>query len=479
LRGEVNFFNDVARDFLLLREIDNKKIMLIGPRSNVSGLFHGPLWTYVNYPAYLLGQGNPVVVAWFWILLAIISLGISFYIANKLFSTLSAFVFVLLYSTNLITHLNGMFHSDAPIFLTPLLLFSIVLYVKYKKIRYLLFHLLIVTMIIQLNVGVGIPILILSVLLTIYLIFKDKSWKHLFTFLTVPLFLSNFIVFDLRHDFLLSKSAYAFSQFQRTWRPLPYDFWISNRIDQTINLAVSQNSTFLINALIFVIVLIFTIREIKTAGKYKTLYFLIAYYYLGYMLLSFTNKGVILSHFVYFLVPLTTLWFASFFRGKSLKFFLPILAVVTFINIQKANSYIHSLNTSFIEKVPWSWRSTNKVAQAVIARAGKNPFGYFVFSPDAFAYGPRYAMIYHFKASGVNAYEYTKKPITYIIASPPPENDPYMTHVWWRKNPVKITSDPVWTTQFPSGYTIEEFHLSEEEQNIPHDKTIELGIHFR
>lgn len=267
--GEIHFFNDVARDFLLLREIDSKKIMLIGPRSNASGLFHGPLWSYINYPAYRLGKGNPVVVAWFWFLLAIVSLGIGFYVAKKLFGTLSAFVFVLLYSTNLITHTNGMFHSEAPIFLTPLLYFSIVIYAKYKKIRYLLFHLFIVAMIIQLNVGVGIPILILSGLLTIYLIVKNKSWKHLFAYLLVPILLSNFIVFDLRHDFLLTKSAYAFSQFQRTWRPLPYDFWIKNRIDQTVNLQITQNSNFIINVLIFSLVTIFTIREIKTSKKYK------------------------------------------------------------------------------------------------------------------------------------------------------------------------------------------------------------------
>ena len=63
--GEVNFFNDIARDFLLLQELDQKKIVLIGPRSSTNGLFHGPLWTYINYPAYVLGNGNPVVVACF------------------------------------------------------------------------------------------------------------------------------------------------------------------------------------------------------------------------------------------------------------------------------------------------------------------------------------------------------------------------------------------------------------------------------
>lgn len=45
--GEVNFFNDVARDFFLLQELDEKKIVFIGPRSSTNGLFNGHLWTYI------------------------------------------------------------------------------------------------------------------------------------------------------------------------------------------------------------------------------------------------------------------------------------------------------------------------------------------------------------------------------------------------------------------------------------------------
>lgn len=54
-----------------------------------------------------------------------------------------------------------------------------------------------------------------------------------------------------------------------------------------------------------------------------------------------------------------------------------------------------------------------------------------------------------------------------------------MTHVWWRKVPVGISLEPVENKKFPNGFTIEKFNLSLEEQRIPHDKAIELGIHFR
>ena len=55
-KGEIAFTNDIGRNFLLLQELDYKKIVLIGPRTNFPGVFHGVFWTYLNYPAYLIGR---------------------------------------------------------------------------------------------------------------------------------------------------------------------------------------------------------------------------------------------------------------------------------------------------------------------------------------------------------------------------------------------------------------------------------------
>ncbi|MBI3955289.1 hypothetical protein HY338_02490 [Candidatus Gottesmanbacteria bacterium] len=479
LHGDVNFLSDVARDFLLLREIDEKKIILIGPRSNSSGLFHGPLWSYVNYPVYRLAKGNPVIVGWYWIFLALSALGIGFAIAKKLFGTLAGLTFTLLYATNFITHINGMFHSDAPVFLTPLLFFSMLLYVERKKIRYLVLHLFFVSIIIQLNVGVGIPVLILSTILSLYLIFRRRFWNHLSAFLVLSLTLLNFIVFDIRHSFLLTKSAYAFWQLQKTWNPLPLSFLLINRFNETINLRVIFSENFYLQIFIFLLTVIMTVIEFKKSSKFKSVYLLILYYYLGYMLLTFTNKGVILSHFVYFLAPLSTLWFASFVRGQSKIFMMAILFVIAVFNLQQSVTFIKRLQTDFIGKRQESWKALSLVAETITKRQGNNQFGYFVFSPDAFAYGPRYAMLYNFAKAKAASFEYVKKDVTYIVAAPAPQGDPEMNYNWWRKNPVKIISEPIFTQNFPGGFTIEEYQLSQKEQLIPHDKTIELGIHFR
>lgn len=194
--------------------------------------------------------------------------------------------------------------------------------------------------------------------------------------------------------------------------------------------------------------------------------------------MSFFNKGVLLFHYIYLLIPLTILWLVSFLGTKYRIFFLPLVGIVFYFNFNYIRGQINSQG-SFTGNDYNSWKGLSAVASKVISMQQGEEFGYFVFAPDAFAYQPRYAMIYHFKRSSVKAFEYTKKPITYIIAAPPPPNNPYMTHVWWRKIPVRISSEPVETKKFANGFTIEKFNLSTDEQRLPHDKTIELGINFR
>jgi len=74
-----------------------------------------------------------------------------------------------------------------------------------------------------------------------------------------------------------------------------------------------------------------------------------------------------------------------------------------------------------------SWVSLNAVAQSIITEQKGSVFGYYVYSPDSFAYQQRYAMIYAFHAAHAQAFEYVKKPTTYVVASPPPAGQPFMS----------------------------------------------------
>lgn len=478
LHGEINFFNDVARDFLLLQELDQKKLVLIGPRTNTSGLFDGPFWTYLNYPAYLIGHGNPVVVGWFWILLMVVFLLSGFYMVKKMFGIVSAYAFTLLMSIRFVPHINGVFHAEANIFFIPVFLYTIVRYLQTKNILLLAGHLITCGILIQLNVGVGGPFLLLSTPVIIWNIYQHKLWSHLVTFLLIPLSLGNFIVFDLKHHLQMTQAVLRMSQDHRLFSPL-FDL-IRDRIYHAISLELFEgNVNQIIQLIIFVIVLVASFIQIKQKNKKRAIYLLFAYYYFGFLLFSLYSRTVILYHFIYLLIPLTYMWVTSFLNGKYKIAFALIVILIYALNLKAALSYITYEQTAFMGKNPDSWQGLTKVGQEIISRQKNKPFGYFVFSPDAFAYQPRYALLYTFATARVPATEYVKEATTYIIAQPPPTDDRYMDYKWWVRVPVGITAKPVRTSVFPNGYTVLEYHLSKKEQAIPFDKAIELGIHFR
>jgi len=129
---------------------------------------------------------------------------------------------------------------------------------------------------------------------------------------------------------------------------------------------------------------------------------------------------------------------------------------------------------NFIGKNPDSWKFLFNLSKKVYQQPEKT-FGYFVFSPDAFGYQPRYAMIYTASLFNKQVLSFEKRPITYIIAAP----HPFMKDRWWKENQVNIIGEPELTIPFENGYKIEKYLLSDEQIKIPFDPAINPGIHFR
>src|SRR4029077_19977451 len=113
-------------------------------------------------------------------------------------------------------------------------------------------------------------------------------------------------------------------------------------------------------------------------------------------------KGVLLLHYTLLLVPITSLWLTSFLTGKYKYIFLPIIIVVFLINLQYTSAVVNSPNWANGHDFN-SWKGMTEVANEVVKQEKGNEFGYFVYAPDAYAYQPRYAMIYNFKIANANS----------------------------------------------------------------------------
>lgn len=486
LHGDLRFNADIARDFLLYDELSQKGIILIGPRaSGLSGLFHGPLWIYLNYPAYVIGQGNPIVVGYFWILLNILFLGISYFVASKLFNKSVAYVYVILLSGAMIFFLDSLFNPFGAMLVMPLLLFFIVRYTHTLHWKYFAGCLLVLGAIIQFQMAIGLPLLLLTGLYSGYIILKNKKYLHILLFLLLLLPFSTYLVFELRHNFQQTTAILNMLQGQNSGPFVPYLDRIGNRWEHmTSGIYFSQVWSFslILNNIIACIFAVFLYMRLfikeNRKDKKRLVFALLLYFYVGFYLLSLFLNGRLLYHYTFPLIPLTFLLFSSMILYFNKKIFLGLLLVVVFANYSAVNSFLHERtldrNAAFT-----SWLFHKEVAEKVF-QSEDNNFGYFIYAPDYYAYAPKYAFAYvRSLYDEKKVFLFEKKSITYTVEEPAPPDRLDLTSDYWITSQVKLTSKPVKEYTFRNGYKVKKYVLTESELASPIDPIAADWLHYR
>lgn len=79
----LTFGYDQARDAYVSQQILKGDFKILGPPSSTPGLYHGVFYYYLLAPAYYLGNGNPIVAAYWIALLNSLTIFIVFYFALK------------------------------------------------------------------------------------------------------------------------------------------------------------------------------------------------------------------------------------------------------------------------------------------------------------------------------------------------------------------------------------------------------------
>src|SRR6185437_3226667 len=210
--GDLLFHTDIARDFLLIQDIAiNHKIALIGPRAGgISGTFFGPIWLYLNLPAFLFGNGNPIFIGYFWLLLFFFGVGSVYYVASKIFKVATGIIAITFYIYTIMFMAPGYTQSFAPVFLSPLLLYNVYLFIEKNKKRYLCWTVFLCGLLFQFQPAFGGIISVVTFILSLVLLIKRKQLKYLLCWFIIFIPLLTFILFDFRHNFLETKVAYNF-----------------------------------------------------------------------------------------------------------------------------------------------------------------------------------------------------------------------------------------------------------------------------
>lgn len=483
LHGDLNFHTDIARDFLLMQEISSKKVVLIGPRADWKGLFHGPLWLYFNYPAFFIGNGNPVIVGWYWVAVTALFSSIYYFLYKNIFGQRVALLFSILFLVCMETYMNNFYNPTGALFMAPLFFYFAIYYYKKRSIVYMMLHLLFVGFMAQFQLAAGIPFIILSSLWLMYEILKTKKYSHLLGFFILIIPFAPTILFNIKHHFSYVTAVIDHFSGKEQILQLSLREKISNRIEVLSGQGLGFFSKGEYNAyhvLIGYLMAIGIFIAIKSKElKNKFIYILFLYFYFGFYILSLIHNNLVLSHYFLPFITLPILIFCSLYELINKKIFAIVYILIVLVNFYAGYTVIHD-SEGFIGKDKTSWKFMSSVATKAYNMAGDNNFGLYVYAPDVYAYAGKYAVSYTQTLFPTKKMHYNQKlRETILIYEPAPSTRPELNGDDWKIYNVKIKKSPVAVYTFPNGYKIEKYILTENEQMVKSDSLIDDWISQR
>jgi len=207
------FGPEQGRDLLVVRDIVvNHKLTLIGAKTDISGIFHGPLYYYLAAIPFMLSHGNPLFISIFLVLFQVASIPFIYLLAfeltgNRRVAFLSALLMTI--SFQAIVYARWLSNPPLSIPFVILLFFFLVRYLRGDA-----------KSLIWAGVAYGclgqvefINYALFGVLLTVVALRNIAALKNtpkqiliLATFAAFLVSLGTYLLFDIRHGFLVSRS---------------------------------------------------------------------------------------------------------------------------------------------------------------------------------------------------------------------------------------------------------------------------------
>lgn len=210
-QGFFAFTYDQGRDLLAVGQIvETHKIPLIGPTTGLQGIFYGPWWYYFLVPLFLIANGNPTGIALAFSTIGIINVFLSFLLIKKITGSGLAALGVAATASMSSVFLTSSSQIWSPSLVLPLMLLYIYSLLKifegHTKIWFFLLGLS-SALVMESGAAFGI-VLIISTVVTFTFFAKDFFRKNIiFFFLGLMLIFLPRIIFEFRHNFLISKSV--------------------------------------------------------------------------------------------------------------------------------------------------------------------------------------------------------------------------------------------------------------------------------
>lgn len=469
---DVLFHTDVARDFLVIQEIVSTKApTLIGPRSGgVSGVFHGPLWYYVSLIPFIIVNGNPVMMGWFWWLLGIAAIILFFIVSVRLTknitsSLLTTIAFTLLLLPSAAGPINTFL---ADIFSFAVFAIWVSWYTKPTLTKALAGWFLL-GVLVQFQMAFAIPIALIWLFFFVIKIKKEKLFKQLLTPLAFLPPLATFVAFDLRHDWLQVRSVLAYLSAHRVDSNFLIKFWQRLQLFLFDGVHVFGFNKYLSP---FVLGLFFFLTRKNKDKTLKSAIIIAAIWYVGWWTITLLFSGDIWNYYFsqfFGIILLIISMLAS--KHKLAQLVLGISIIFSLFNAKSALFYNASrFNSS-------SWSLLSQIAHDGLLEPST---GYFLYSQDQFAYPLKYAFSYYKNNHlELDARSFSKQPLTILVKAADDPNNPYSTSKDWQLNKLRINMSPYETKEYQFGYVLEKYKLDKANLETQVDPNIITDLHFR
>lgn len=467
--GNYLFLLDQGRDMMDVKEIVfDHHLTLIGPATSLGGVFQGPLYYYLLAIPTFIFNGNPLGAMILMLLISMSVLVVVFIYMKKFFglpiALFSLYLFAI--SPEAIAAATYIWNPH-PMWL----LIVIFIFVLYKtilgntKLHIFLWPLILLCFHFQTAGGV---FLLIATIILFLLFHRNLLLNRHFAYGIGLAILTVFpqIIFDLRHDFLMSKSVLKI--FQGSDQGL----FVGNENTGYINLLLSHIQSFLnnfnsgfiqegdfrilpkiilfftgISALLFYKFNIFSQNEKKYVSTSLAIVFIIIAFSFVY---PFPIRYWFLTGFQSFYLLVFSIILAKFWKNNIGRYVVLVFVVVTLMySLTRINSLYF---------LPRDYDAAAKIQGKIAAvdfiyhDAGSSAFGVLIFNPPVITDAFDYLVWWR----GNTKYQYyphkDKKGLVYLLIEPDPAR-PWSYKGWLET--VIITGKVLETKTLPSGLIVQ------------------------
>lgn len=486
--GDFFFLADQARDMLLVQDIvDNKNLTLIGTHSGLGGFFHGPLWLYMLIPFYLIGGGDPFVFTYAYVMIALITVLVGYFVGNALYGKKAGlvFAFILAISPSIWLQVpNTIGVNMVPLVFLPMFYF-LIRYMRGHQNSYI-FAVFFAGLSLQFETAL--PLIILPVVAGSFFL-NRKAIKNIkliiLSVVSLVVSLATFILFDLKHNFLMTRAlSTLFTSTEKGQGYLMFPDRFFSHFQSLIDVygTVLITKSLLLQSILVIIIALFLYlvykNKLHKKKEWKEFLYLLLFPAVIFTIYLFYGYPVFIEYVLGLTVPVAlalTIAIQFAWRNKIGKIFVILFLGISLFEAGKIvyRDYFtpYQMNTT-----AGSYREQKEVTEWLVNDSNGKEFGYYVYTASTYTYGMDYLLWWETRARGLAKPENRKLPTTYLILYPPLENDEG-AHAFWKRTKVRTQSEVVGKKTFDSGIIVEKLSVKPGEPDI--DPTLNQNLIFR